>query len=119
MMQVSEVKTVDDLKKFFKIDYVSVSWGQTRTIKNAGNREIKAHAIAPYGAIIVFPKRGGYLAYKCVKDHQYCKQLRCSNIKLLSAVKEMHDIKDMNVGTVKLDKDFEVKLIKMEVIDKL
>jgi len=110
-------------------DYYSkpIAWGHTRTILNAMDRECVAYGISHRSAVIIFPKKGGYLAYSlCLKERWYNSYYKrhtgtitATNEEFQDALAEIHDIKKKNMGVTYIEEGLEDELYKRAIIEAL
>ena len=104
---------------------ISVAYGHTRTITKAKDREAVAYAISHRNAIVIFPKRGGYIAYSLLLKeryknpsgyHGYMSSIPISNT---DAIDEIKYIKKKGLGKTYIKKGLERELYNLEIIEKL
>jgi len=111
---------------------ISVAYGHTRTITKAKDREAVAYAISHRNAVVVFPKRGGYLAYSItLKDRWgpyygrvgtegwYSGWSSSIPIDKMDAIDEIKYIKKQGLGKTYIKKGLERELYNLEIIGKL
>jgi hypothetical protein len=102
------MKTVRDIIKLIcngsDKSYLSVAYGNTRTIKRAYDRKAMLYAVSFSGAYVVFKKHGGYLSYYIYKSNgcdnatMYSCGLRSHTISLKEAVDNILKAKNEKLG---------------------
>jgi hypothetical protein len=103
--------SVQDILTKANINYYSISYRDTRTLERAHCRPILVAAISYLSGILIFPKRGGYLAYRWSKATY---GITFSNIELQDALKDLLFIKENKMGKVYNKKGLDI--LRNEVI---
>jgi len=111
--------SVGDILRELKIDWLSISYGHTRTILNAFDRVAVSYAKSFSSAIIIFKKRGGYLAYYITKPEYSVSCGKASEMNALKAMEIIKDIHDNPKDNINFNEDIEEEIREHEMIQRL
>ena len=94
-----------------------VSWGSSRTILNALDREALAYALSFSGLIIIFRKRGGYLAYYIVVDSFTLRTNgRACQIEPFTALKSIKGVEIERLGETYIKEGLEEEMTEKYIL---
>ena len=103
------------------VDWFRISWSSSRTIERALNREALCYAKGFGNLIVMFKKRGGYLAYHIGTmglgtNHKWSTANQLDVLKCFDLLK---DIKDKGTGIVYLPDGLEDEVREHIMIERL
>ena len=102
-----KTKTVNDVIKEVSgnnKNHICIAWGRTRTILNALDREAVGYIIGYRSLLVMFRKRGGFLAYRGYLENGYHPYIRVTPILIKDATKDIIECERTGRGISFLDK---------------
>jgi len=113
--------TVRSLLTKMKAGRLRISYGNSRTISHAFEREALAYALGFSALIILFRKRGGYLAYHISKVGITSRWswTNATQIDLLDAINEIREVKRNGLGKTYIQKNIEEEIKDNLMVEKL
>jgi len=121
MPDVEDTTTVRDVLGDCGIQYFSIGWGETRTIKRAMFRDAIAYAKSYCGCLIFFRKRGGLLCYhisKIIRNGGYVEN-KGHVLSLSKGLGLLREIKQNGLGKVELTPLIEEEIVNQMILDEL
>jgi len=108
------MKTVNDVIKEvsgFEKNHISIAWGRTRTILNALDRKAVGYIIGYRGLLVIFRKRGGFLAYRGHLENGFYSYVRLIPIPISDAVNNIFECKETGRGISFIDEEVYQELV--------
>lgn len=106
---------VQDIFNELGVRNYSITYGDTRTLEKCHFREAEAFIISLFGGLVVFKKRGGYLAYKIVmNDHHYAS---CNVVSLQQAIDLINKANELGYGKTYVSEDFKTYIKTKVMLD--
>ena len=110
-------RSIEYLLMRANIKNLMVSWGSSRTILNALDREALAYALSFSGLMIIFRKRGGYLAYYIVVDSfTPTTNGRACQIEPLTALKSIKGVEKERLGETYIKEGLEEEMTEKYIL---